>query len=140
MAETEKSAKAKRRVKNPETFREKVVKAAEGNDKPKTTHRVGDGIKKALAPVFRPIGKVFSKIGKSKAFKPFKKPLRIVGKILVPPYIRSSWAELKLVTWPTWKQSVRLTFAVLVFAVIFAAVVAALDYGLDKIFREILLK
>lgn len=139
MAET-KPTKAKRRVKNPETFREKVVKAAEGNDKPPKTHRVRATIKKVLSPVFRPIGKLFSKIGKSKAFKPFKKPLAIIGKILVPPYVRSSWAELKQVTWPTWRQSVRLTFAVLVFAVIFAAIVSAIDYGLDKLFKEILLK
>lgn len=139
MADT-KPAKPKRQVKNPESFREKVVKAAEGNDKPKKTHRVRQAIKKALAPVFRPVGKLFAKIGKSKAFKPFKKPLSIVGKILLPPYVRSSWTELKQVTWPTWRQSVRLTFAVLVFAVIFAAIVAAIDYGLDKIFKQVLLK
>ncbi len=139
MADT-KPAQPKRRIKDPETFREKVVKAAEGNDKPTKTHRARSGVKKTLAPVFRPIGRLFASIGKSKAFKPFKRPLRFIGKILLPAYVRSSWVELKQVTWPTWRQSVRLTFAVLVFAVIFAAIVAAIDWGLDKIFKEVLLK
>jgi preprotein translocase SecE subunit len=48
--------------------------------------------------------------------------------------------ELRLVTWPNWKQSRQLTFAVLVFAVIFGAAIAVVDYGLDKVFRNILLK
>jgi preprotein translocase SecE subunit len=64
----------------------------------------------------------------------------LLGKILVPPYIRNSWKELKQVTWPNWKQSRQLTFAVLVFAVIFGAAVAIVDFGLDKLFKHILLK
>jgi preprotein translocase SecE subunit len=136
----EQPAKKKRQVKNPETFREKVVKAAEGGDKPKKSRRVRQAVGKVTTPVASPIRKGAKKVGKSKAYKPFKKPLNIIGRILVPKYFRDSWKELKLVTWPTWKESQQLTLAVLIFAFIFGAIVAIVDYGLDKLFREILLK
>lgn len=134
MADKEPTTTKKRRiVKNPETFREKVVKAAETADKPKRRSKVGG----AIASVFRFVGKPFrwvgSKLGKYKVF-------RVIGRILWPVYFRESWQQLKLVTWPNWKKSRELTFAVLVFAVIFGATVAVVDFGLDKLFRHILLK
>jgi preprotein translocase SecE subunit len=121
-------AKANRRVKNPETFRERAVKASQTTDKPKRRSWFG----RALKAIFAPIGALFNWLGK---FRPF----RIIGKILVPPYFRNSWKELKQVTWPSWKQSRQLTFAVIIFAVIFGAIIAVVDYGLDKLFRQILL-
>jgi len=136
----EQPVKKKRQVKNPETFREKVVKAGQEGDKPKKSRRLGQASKRVIAPLARPVSKGVKKAGKSKALKPFRKPSRIVGKIIVPTYIRDSWKELKLVTWPTWKMSLRLTGAVLIFALIFGVIVAVVDYGLDKLFREILLK
>lgn len=68
------------------------------------------------------------------------KPVRFIGRILGFRYLASSWRELRQVTWPTWRESRRLTGAVIVFSVIFGALVAAVDYGLDKLFKEILLK
>ncbi len=68
------------------------------------------------------------------------KPVRFIGRILGFRYIASSWAELRQVTWPTWRESRRLTGAVVIFSVIFGALVAVVDYGLDKLFKEILLK
>lgn len=136
----EQSGKSKRRVKNPETFRERAVKAAEEVDKPKKTKRLGQAVNKPIKATFKPIGTFFTKLGKSKIFKPFRKPARFVGKILVPVYLRNSWQELKLVTWPSWKQSRQLTSAVLIFAFVFGVIIAVVDYGLDKLFRSILLK
>lgn len=123
----------KRTVKNPETFRERAVKASEEGDKPKRSAAP----KHLLGRVFRWIGRLLNKIfGPIFRLKPFK----ILGRILVPEYFRSSWRELKLVKWPDWKTSRQLTFAVIVFAVIFGVTVAIVDYGLDKLFRDILLK
>lgn len=68
------------------------------------------------------------------------KPIRFIGRILGFGYLASSWRELRKVTWPTWKESRRLTGAVIIFSVIFGALIAAVDYGLDKLFKEILLK
>ncbi len=141
MAETNSSKKSKRLVKNPETFRERAVKASEISDKPKRSAK----FKRAGGKVARPITKPIRKAASSKLFrlKPFrwlKKLMSFLGKVIVPVYFRNSWQELKLVTWPNWKQSRQLTFAVIVFAVIFGALIAIVDYGLDKLFRNILLK
>lgn len=126
-------AKTKRVVKSPETFRERAIKASEESDKPKRGARLKQAGKKAAKPVLKPVGKAASK-----TFA--RKPFILIGKVIFPTYIRNSWKELRLVTWPTLKQSRQLTFAVLVFALIFGAVIAFVDYGLDKLFRNVLLK
>ncbi|MDB5184488.1 MAG: Protein translocase subunit SecE [Candidatus Saccharibacteria bacterium] len=131
---------AKRRVKNPETFREKALKASEAGDKLSKRQRVRGGAASGFAKVFGPIGRALQKFFGFKAFRPLRRPVRLVGLILLPPYFRKSWRELKLVEWPSWPESRRLTFAVLVFAFVFGASVAVVDYGLDKLFREVLLK
>lgn len=68
------------------------------------------------------------------------KPLRFIAKILGLTYIYRSWEELKQVTWPSFRESMRLTSAVIVFSVIFGALIAVVDYGLDKLFKQVLLK
>jgi preprotein translocase SecE subunit len=77
--------------------------------------------------------------------KPFKwvghlLPFRILGRILYPSYFRNSFRELKQVTWPGRRESLRLTSAVLAFAIVFGAIVALVDFGLDKLFKELILK
>lgn len=69
-----------------------------------------------------------------------RRPVKFIGRIIGLRFIRNSWRELRTVTWPTWKESVRLTGAVIIFAVIFGAFIAVVDYGLDKVFKQILLK
>jgi preprotein translocase SecE subunit len=123
----------KRLVKNPETFRERALKASEAADKPTQSSRLREASGKAVSPVFAPI-KATS--GRLASFTPF----RLVGKVIFPPYLRKSWQELRLVTWPNWQESRRLTTAVLIFAIVFGGVIAGVDYGLDKLFRNILLK
>lgn len=66
--------------------------------------------------------------------------VRFIGRILGLGYIRSSWQELKQVTWPTRREGRRLTTAVVIFSVVFGALIAVVDYGLDKLFKQILLK
>lgn len=129
------SKKAKRKLKNPETFRERALKASESS-KPEKPRRV----RKFFAAIFRPIGNFFIKAQKVKALKPVFAAFRIIGRVVWPKYFRTSFQELKKVTWPTWKMSLRLTYAVLVFSVIFGISVAAVDWGLGKIFKHLLLK
>ncbi|HVV26066.1 MAG TPA: preprotein translocase subunit SecE [Candidatus Saccharimonadales bacterium] len=136
MADKTSDGKQKRRVKNPETFRQRAMKAVEASDKPAAATKLKAGGAKATGPVRRAV----AKIAGAKVFKPLRRPARILGKILLPPYIRGSFAELKLVTWPNWTQSRQLTTAVLIFAVIFGAAIAGVDWGLDKLFKHILLK
>lgn len=66
--------------------------------------------------------------------------VRFIGRILGLSFIRGSWQELKEVTWPTRREGRRLTTAVIIFSVIFGALIAAVDYGLDKLFKQVLLK
>lgn len=130
------SGKPKRRViKKVETVREKAEKSIQ------KAEAAADGKKpgvirltfRYIGAPFRPLGRLLKKIGH---FKPF----RILGFILLPPYVRNSWKELRLVTWPTRRESWQLTLAVVLFAVIFGGIVTLVDYGLDKIFRQLLLK
>jgi preprotein translocase SecE subunit len=127
------SPKKKRIVKNPETFRERAIKASVADDKPGRSHRVRSASSKALSPVARPVA--------SAAHIVFdRQPFRFLGKILLPRYVRDSWKELRLVQWPSWSESRRLTRAVLIFAIIFGIAVAALDYVLEKAFEQLLIK
>jgi preprotein translocase SecE subunit len=70
-------------------------------------------------------------------------PLRVIGrfmgKYLVPPYFKNSWRELQLVTWPNRKQTRDLTFAVILFSIVFGIMVAIVDFGLDKLFKKVIL-
>ena len=68
------------------------------------------------------------------------KPMRFLGRVLGLSFFRDSWRELRLVTWPTRKQSRQLTFAVIIFSVIFGALIAVVDLGLNKLFKEVILK
>ncbi len=88
---------------------------------------------KVTQPVTGPVGRILNKIFN-------RQPFRFIGRILLPRYFRNSWKELRLVSWPKRKEAFDLTFAVLAFAVVFGGVVALVDFGLDKLFKDILLK
>ncbi len=73
----------------------------------------------------------------NKAGRLLKKRVKIR---FVPKFIRDAWAEIRLVIWPGRRETTRLTFAVLVFSIIFGASVALLDVGLDRLFKEVIIK
>jgi preprotein translocase SecE subunit len=129
----EQTGRKKRLVKNPETFRERALKAGEADAKPGKRSRAGSIVSKVLSPIGRPFKALGRFLARFRAF-------RLVGRILLPHYLRTSWQELKQVKWPNWTESRRLTFAVIIFAAVFGALIAAVDFGLDKLFRDILLK
>jgi preprotein translocase SecE subunit len=59
---------------------------------------------------------------------------------IIPRYFKEAAAELKQVTWPTRRETWKMAFAVFLFAFAFGLVIAIVDFGLDKIFRKVLLK
>jgi preprotein translocase SecE subunit len=69
-------------------------------------------------------------------FRPLKKVLRW----LVPRYFINSWRELRQVYWPNRRETWRLTLAVFIFAIVFGALVAGVDKGLDEVFKKVVLK
>jgi preprotein translocase SecE subunit len=114
----------KRRIRTvSESFREQAEKAQAKADLPAKPKRVRGTFGKLLTPL--------AVIGL---------PLIWIAKHIIPPYLKNSWNELRLVTWPNRKQTRQLTFAVILFAIVFGALIASVDYGLDKVFKQVLLK
>ncbi|HEX3568726.1 MAG TPA: preprotein translocase subunit SecE [Candidatus Saccharimonadales bacterium] len=128
VAETS-AERPKRRLHKAETVRDKVEKTATASGKPRRVHTTAH---KAAAP-FRLIGRISRRLGRIKV-------LHIISLILLPRYFRNSWKELRQVTWPKWRESRQLTAAVIVFAIIFGVLIALADYGLDKLFKQVLVK
>lgn len=81
----------------------------------------------------------FRRIGSLGFWKPFRIVGRFLSKWLVPPYFKNSVRELRMVTWPDRKQTRQLTFAVILFSVVFGVLVAVVDFGLDKLFKKVIL-
>jgi preprotein translocase SecE subunit len=128
---------AKRRLRAPEeTVRQRQSSLASKAEQPRR------GLVRSF---FRVLGWPFRRFAalplwKARWFKPFRKIGRWIGLVVWPPYFRNSVRELTLVTWPDFKQTWRLTFAVLGFAAVFGLLIAGVDYGLDRLFKDILLK
>lgn len=110
------------------TVRERAE--ATQNAKPARIRRVGT---KVASPLKR-VGKLRKKRE--------RKGIRIFGRRirLFPAFIGNAWREIRQVTWPNRRETTRLTIAVFIFALIFALFVGLLDYGLDKLFKEVIIK
>jgi len=120
----------------PVTVRERAERAANtANKQPKQSR-----IRKVTSRATSPLRKVSGKVARIKIWKPFKFAGRIIARVLVPPYIRNSFHELRLVSWPNRKQTFQLTFAVLLFATAAGLLIAVFDFGLDKLFKQVILR
>lgn len=117
----------------PQTMRERAASATNPQPKPNRVRRVT----RTAGTPFRAVGK---RLGKLHIWKPFRMAGRILARLFVPLYVRNSFKELRQVTWPTRKQTLQLTTAVILFSVIFGAVVALFDFGLDKLFKQVILR
>lgn len=128
--------KKKRTVKKTESVRERSAKKAEQSTKSSKGRKVVSAAKKPIKGV-RNAGR--------KEFHPIKLPDNKIGNFLgkrvrfVPAYFRNAWAEIKLVEWPNAKETTKLTFAVLIFALAIGGLVYVIDLGLSRVFNEILL-
>ena len=129
MAEEVETPKPKRRLKKaPESVRERAAKASEAAAvAPKERQP-----RKIFAP-FRAIGRVLRRVERFK-------PIHIIGLVIVPRYLRNAWKELRQVTWPNRLETLRLTTAVIIFSVVFGILIAITDFGLDKVFKKVILK
>ena len=139
MANTSKGASPKRKL---ETVRERSENTPANKSR---VRKVATTAKKASGPL-RVVGRFLSKLAHPFKFllAPFRtKPARFVGrilnKVLLINYFMSAWKELKQVTWPGRKETRQLTLAVFVFATVFGLMVTLTDYGLDKVFKKVIL-
>lgn len=122
----------KRSIKKSETVRERASRADESKPKRRVIKNTARTISKPLR-VLKPVAKPFQT-------KPVKTVGKVVGWVLWPKFVRGAWSELRQVTWPGRRDTWRLTLAVFVFALVFGTLIALADYGLDKLFRSIILK
>lgn len=138
MANTEPPKKPKRRLKAtaPTTVRERRTNAAALQPTVKMSW-----LRQLLRATSWPFRRLAGlSVWQSKAWKPFRKIGHFLGLVFLPRYVRNSWVELRRVTWPSRRETWRLTFAVLAFSVAFGVLIALVDFGLDKLFREVLIK
>ena len=94
-------------------------------------------VRRTAGRVASPVGRLFGRIRLPD--NRFGRILRRIGRIIFPGFLRNSWNEIRQVTWPDARETARLTLAVFIFAVVFAAIVGVLDYGLGKLFREVVI-
>lgn len=139
LPQTDKTNPKQRRAgKTGETVRERMLKAQSGQrvsdvKQPSALSTFGRGFAWPLRQAARPFRRLGRFLGRFRVF-------RIIGKILLPSYIRSSWRELRQVTWPDRRTSWKLTYAVIVFSIIFGVIVFVVDFVLDKLFKELIIK
>ena len=69
------------------------------------------------------------KIAKAKNKKKRKSPVR---------FVKDIWNELKKVTWPTKKDLLNYTLAVIAFVVVMASVVGLFDFALGQLFNLVM--
>ncbi|HEX8182277.1 MAG TPA: preprotein translocase subunit SecE [Candidatus Saccharimonadales bacterium] len=126
---------AKRRLRtNSETVRQRTEKfqQQQKNEAAPKSSFFGSFMRGFIWPL-RQLGRLVGKLGRYRVF-------RIIGRILLPKYLRNSWRELRMVTWPNWRTSWKLTYAVIVFSIVFGVIVALVDFVLDKLFKELIIK
>jgi preprotein translocase SecE subunit len=134
MAQDSPKSKKPRIRKTAPTIRQRVEAAQAESIEPKASKlkTVKARGRAAASPIRNnPVGRLLPKI-----FRP-------IGKVLswlVPRYFINSWREVRQVTWPSRRETWRLTLAVFIFAIIFGAAVAGVDVGIDKLFKKLVLK
>jgi preprotein translocase subunit SecE len=55
-------------------------------------------------------------------------------------YLSASRAELTKVTWPNRRQTIRLTLTVVVFAIVFSAILGTLDFLFSLLIQKLVIK
>lgn len=145
MARADKPAGKVRIRKAPLSLREKAAAAAA--EQPVTRRQKAFSRAKLTAKTAaKPLKKAYAKkpslpnnrattvVGK--LFWPLKKVVGLLG----PVYFVNSWREVRQVTWPTRRETWRLTLAVFVFSVIFGLAAYGVDTVLDFVFKRTVLK
>lgn len=134
MANNSKPTK-KRQLKKPVTVRERAEKAGVV----KKQRRIKQAGSKLATPL-----KAAARTGRREYYLPL--PDNRTGRFLnkrrkvVPSYFRGAWEEVKQVKWPGRQETTKLTVAVFMFAIFFMIFITAIDFVLDKLFKQFILK
>ena len=118
------------------TMRQASAKSRANAAKPKRVRKAADAAGKPVGAIGRALTAEYHLNERTEKHneKFFSK-----SRSLTPRYFSNAWKELRQVTWPGFKETWRLVFAVFIFAIVMGASIAALDYGLEKLLREVIL-
>lgn len=126
----------KRIISKSESIRERAEKA--GNARPRSRR-----IRSTATTISKPF-KTAVRIGRKEVYLPLpdNRTGRFLNKrrYLFPRFLINAWREVRQVSWPSRKETSKLTVAVFMFAIIFGVIITATDYGLDKIVKQVYLK
>jgi len=128
------SSKDKNQKKPKVSIRERNRKAAESKEKPKRIRKAAGQAKRPVSGAAKVLTKEFHLLPRKNEAGFFTRSRNVT-----PKYFADSFQELKLVTWPGRKETWKLVFAVFVFALTLGVFIALLDYGISKVFRDIIL-
>lgn len=98
---------------------------------------MGKRIKKVQGSIANFFSKITTPVRNSKVWKFLR---RTVLRSPFRGYFVSSWKELKQVSWPNRKTAWKLTLTVFLFSALFAVFTSSLDYGFERLAKEIFLK
>jgi preprotein translocase SecE subunit len=135
VAKVTKSSNQESNPKKPKTsLRQRNLKAAEAKEKPRR-------IRKAASNAVKPVGKVRNALKTEYHVFPQAEDAGFFSKSrkATPSYFVNAVGELKQVSWPGRRETWKLVFAVFVFAISIGVFIAILDFGLEKLFREVIL-
>jgi preprotein translocase SecE subunit len=130
----------KRQLKKTETVRQRAERSTNAAPRKRRVSKAVRSVGRPLRVVIKAIAKLLSPFGF--LLIPFKtRPARFIGRLLASVllfrFFRDAWSELRQVQWPTARETVRLSMAVFVFSLLFGAMVAIVDFGLDKLFKKV---
>lgn len=136
MAKSEASKRRPRVRKSAPTLRQRAeaTKASKGSSKPRRVRRV---LNKSVSLVKK------LKLSERRVIRLLVWPFKLFGRFLrwiIPSYFIKSWRELRQVNWPNRRETLRLTLAVFIFALVFGALVAGVDWVLQEVFKRVILK
>jgi preprotein translocase SecE subunit len=134
MADKKDDAKSLKKNKKSVSMRESAAKTREKQAKPKRVRRAAQAAGKPVGKIGNALTAEYHVIPQKNGGNFFTKSRRFI-----PRYIRESVRELKTVTWPGRKETWRLVFAVFVFAITLGVTIALVDYGLENLFRKVIL-
>lgn len=125
----------KRQLKKSESTRD-LAKRGDATPKARRIRRTAGALNKSLKSAGRRGNKeIYLPLPDNRAGRFLNKRRR-----LLPRFFGDAWKELKQVVWPGRSETVKLTFAVFIFALAFGSVIYVVDLGLEKIFRKVLLQ
>ena len=132
-------ATKKPRVRKVETVRERNEKIS-AKAQAKASKAPKRRVLRAATKVAKPLSKPMRILTWPFRTRPMRAVGRFLGRLFWPRYFRNSYKELRLVEWPSRMNTWKLTFAVLIFALVFGLAAAGVDLILDKIIRRIVFR